>query len=368
MKVLIVVLCGVLSIGSIALAQLKVDVSLVNVVATVTDDRGRYVPNLTADDFVLEEDGQVQKIAHISYSEDTPISLGIVLDTSGSMERKISTATSAVEKFIRTIHKEDDIFLMTFSEWVTLAQDFTDDRARLTSALRRVQVRGGTALYDALDEGLHHLKDGMHGKKAILLLTDGVDENSRLTFERAQQAVRESEFIVYCLGIAPSSGPLSEGGPVTIPRPGTGPGTTNPGGTGIPGGPPGSPSTSPTIRLPGGITIPIPSRRFNLALQRPQNPQGGNTSRASGSVDMNVLNVFANASGGKAWLVGGMVGDVRGNDFDKIFDELAEELRSQYNIGYYPNHAMDDNKWHRVEVRAKNSHYHVRARKDYFGS
>src|SRR5690242_10881415 len=133
-------------------AQLKVDVSLVNVVATVTDDKGYYVPDLTADDFILEEDGQAQTISHLTQSTDLPVSVGLTLDTSGSMERKIGTATGAVERFIRSIHEDDDIFLMTFSDRAVLRQDFTSDRNRLASALHKVSVGGGTALYDALDE------------------------------------------------------------------------------------------------------------------------------------------------------------------------------------------------------------------------
>src|SRR2546426_9704177 len=80
-------------------AQLKVDVPLVNVVATVTDDRGRYVPELLADDLILEEDGVVQKISHFDQDDDLPVSVGITLDTSGSMERKMGTAAGAVERF-----------------------------------------------------------------------------------------------------------------------------------------------------------------------------------------------------------------------------------------------------------------------------
>src|SRR5262249_299556 len=106
MKLRIFLLMVILLVASAALAQLTVDVALVNVVATVTDDRDRYVPDLTTSDFVIEEDGQTLPVSHISFSDDTPISLGIVLDTSGSMERKIGTATSAVERFIQTIHRD----------------------------------------------------------------------------------------------------------------------------------------------------------------------------------------------------------------------------------------------------------------------
>src|SRR5215467_12000993 len=91
--------------AAVLAAQLKVDVALVNVVATITDDKGRYVSDLTADDLIVEEDGQPQTIAHFTQSNDLPVSVGLVLDTSGSMERKINTATTAVERFIRSVHK-----------------------------------------------------------------------------------------------------------------------------------------------------------------------------------------------------------------------------------------------------------------------
>ncbi len=368
MRLRILLLTVILLTGTAVLAQLTVDVSLVNVVATVADDRGRYIPDLTAKDFTIEEDGQILPVSHLSYSDDTPISLGIVLDTSGSMEHKIGTATSAVEKFIRTIHRDDDIFLMTFSEFVNVAQDFTGDRSKLTSALRRVRVQGGTALYDALSVSLQHLRRGEHEKKAILLLTDGVDESSVRSLEETERAVRESEYLVYCLGISPSDEGVGQIGPVVIggPGPGTGGGPTIPGG---PRGRQGNPQQTPTIQLPGGISIPLPGRRLQLVAQRPQGGPGGrgNPGTIAPKVDMSVLNAFADVSGGRAWLISGTISDTSGNAIERILDQLAEELRSQYSLGYYPKHDMNDKKWHHVEVRAKDPRYHVRARKDYYG-
>src|SRR2546425_10113788 len=204
-------------------AQLKVDVALVNVVATVTDEPGHYISDLTENDLIVLEDGKVQKISHFSQSNELPVSMGVLLDTSGSMERKIGTATTAVERFIRSIHKDDDIFLMTFADRPELRQDFTDERDRMAKALRRVTVGGGTALYDALDEGLRKIKQGRHEKKAILLLTDGEDTSSFMSFEQAESMVRESELLVYCLGISPSGGYLSERRPGQYPGPRTDP-------------------------------------------------------------------------------------------------------------------------------------------------
>src|SRR5438874_1956442 len=208
----VVVICCLL-IAPVIAAQLKVDVALVNVVATITDETGHYVSDLTQDDLVVYEDGQPQKISHFSQANDLPVSIGVLLDTSGSMERKIGTATTAVERFIRTVHKDDDIFLMTFSNRPEVQQDFTDDREKLARALRRVRVGGGTALYDALELSLRKIKHGNQDKKAILLLTDGEDTSSETTFDETETAVRESELLVYCLGISPSGGPLTERSP-----------------------------------------------------------------------------------------------------------------------------------------------------------
>src|SRR6185436_6652957 len=116
-------LLGILVLTTAVAAQIKVSVQLVNVVATVTDSRGRYVPDLKASDFTLAEDGTRQEITHFAFSQDMPVSVGIVIDTSGSMERKITTATRAVDRFLRDIHADDDIFLMTFDQSVRLRQD-----------------------------------------------------------------------------------------------------------------------------------------------------------------------------------------------------------------------------------------------------
>jgi VWFA-related protein len=359
---LIVLIVGFLAIP--IAAQLKVDVALVNVVATVTDEAGLYVSDLTEKDFILEEDGQPQTIAHFNQSNDLPVSMGIVLDTSGSMERKIGTATTAVERFIRSIHKDDDIFLLTFSNRPDLQQDFTSDRDRLARALRRVSVGGGTALYDALELSLRKIKHGIQDKKAILLITDGQDTSSETTFDETLSAIRESELLVYSLGISPSRGALTE----RSPYPGGSGGSTGPSGRTGPGGRRGP--TGGSIGIPFPIPIPgIPGTRVPGRYPAFPSPQGRNRGVQIGddTVDMQVLNAFSDASGGKAWLLSGNWADNRGSEIQDALDEIASELRNQYSIGYYPSHDLKDGKWHRIEIRTTNKRYHVRAKKDYFG-
>ncbi len=327
------VVLAVVTCGTIA-AQLTVDVGLVNVIATVLDERGRYVAGLAAADFLLYEDGESQTIAHFAQADDLPVSVGIILDTSGSMERKIETARRAVERFLREIHPDDEIFLVTFDDRARLIEDFTSDRSRLGSALRRVRVGGGTALYDAVALGVDHIRGGRHDKKAILLISDGEDTSSVTSFERAQRDVRESEMLVYALGIAPEDDGVGPGGtPPTFP---TG-GTTRPR-LGIP--------------FPGGPTFP---------------PVGTGPTAARDSLNLDVLELFAAISGGRAWLVSGFSDDGRRMQIADALDLLADELRNQYSLGYYPAHSLDDGQWHEVEVVTRDPAYRVRHREEYFG-
>lgn len=290
MKQLLLLTAVALCLAFTATAQLRVDVSLVNVVATVTDQRGRYVSDLGPEDFILEEDGRRQEISHFSRSNDLPVSVGIVLDTSASMERKIGTATRAVDRFIRNIHSDDDIFFMTFDDTPRVRQDFTSDRDKLSTALYKTKLGSGTALYDGLIAGLDKLKKGKHNKKAILLISDGYDTSSEYDSEVALLVTRESEVLVYCLGIAPDGSlrpPLSEEAP---PRQ-------------IPGSP-GQTGPRIPVPLPGGGTFPMPlpgpGRRVAAHSML---PQGGRTMPSMDAIDMKVLDAFAKASGGNSWLI-----------------------------------------------------------------
>jgi VWFA-related protein len=270
-----------------------------------------------------------------------------------------------VERFLRGVHRDDDIFLMTFSNRPDLQQDFTSDRERLARALRRVSVGGGTALYDALELSLRKIKHGIQDKKAILLITDGQDTSSETTFDETLSAVRESELLVYSLGISPSRGALTE----RTPYPGGGPTGPDPNGRTGPNGRRG-PTTGGSIGIPFPIPIPgIPGGgrvpgRFP-AFPSPQRRTG--VQIGEDTVDMQVLNAFSDASGGKAFLLSGNWADNRGSEIEDALDEIASELRNQYSIGYYPPHDLKDGKWHRIEIRAKNKRYHVRAKRDYFG-
>jgi Ca-activated chloride channel family protein len=288
-------------------AQLKSNVLLVNVVATVADGKGRTIPNLTIDDLIVEEDGRPQTITFLSPAADLPISIGVILDTSGSMQSKIRTAQRALDRFFSMIQKEDEIFLMTFAMRASLIADFTSDRTQLTNALLTgVNVGGGTALYDSLYQALQKVKQGRYQKKAVLIVTDGEDTTSLTRFDKALQNIREGEMLVYSIGIK-----------------------------GAPG--------------------------FDLGTD-PLSGESRSSTSNNTTVDMKVLNRFGEASGGRAWEISEAA---FGKNMDAVLDTIAAELRGQYSIGYYPDHPVKDGKWHSVRIRMKNPDYLARARKEY---
>ena len=182
--------------------RFKSGVELINVTATVTDASGRFVPNLRKEDFLVYEDDQSQAVTHFS-AERVPVSLGIVIDTSGSMAgEKMSAARGALDRFLyELLDRDDEIFLYRFSDQPTLLQGWTSDRQQLTRALGRISPNGGTAMYDGVAEAIPLAETGRHRKKAIVVISDGNDTSSQTTVSELRQLIRESEVMVYAIGI-----------------------------------------------------------------------------------------------------------------------------------------------------------------------
>ncbi len=180
---------------------IRVDSDLVSLTATVVDSRGRNVANLRQNDFALYEDGVKQELAYFSTGDRVPVSLGILFDTSGSMIDKIEGVSDAVEHFVKSVAPGDEIFLIRFSDLAELVQDFTDDRSRILRAVKDLEAQGSTALYDAILLGLQRVAQGKHRKRALLLVTDGNDTASSVSFNDVLALARRSEVIVYAMGI-----------------------------------------------------------------------------------------------------------------------------------------------------------------------
>lgn len=174
---------------------------LVTLTVTVTDTYGRFVTGLGKNAFTVVDDKDPQEITFFS-DEDAPVSLGVVFDVSGSMGGdKINKAREALSKFIETSHARDEYFLIGFNNRAQLLLDHTRDSDALMQKLTFVQTHGQTALYDAVYLGVNKVTRGTHPKKAILLISDGQDNSSRYTFTELRRLLKESDVIIYAVGI-----------------------------------------------------------------------------------------------------------------------------------------------------------------------
>lgn len=174
---------------------------LVTLTVTVTDTYGRFVTGLGQKAFSITDEKVPQEITYFS-DEDAPVSLGVVFDVSGSMGGdKITRAREALSKFIETSHARDEYFLIGFNNRAQLLLDHTRDSDALLDKLTFVQTHGQTALYDAVYLGVNKVTRGVHPKKAILLISDGQDNSSRYTFSELRRQLKESDVIIYAIGI-----------------------------------------------------------------------------------------------------------------------------------------------------------------------
>ncbi len=305
----------------------RTGIDLIDITATVTDRRGRFVPGLTVDDFIVHEDGVSVDVTMFS-NERVPVSLGIALDTSGSMDGpKMDSARRALDRFLYDLLGPDDqIFLYEFNYTPDLIQDWTSDRDRLSRALREIRPRGGTALYDAVAESVPLVEDGRHRKKALLIISDGNDTNSEIDVRDLRQIIRETEALVYAIGIdtaARRSG-WNRRGPA-LPLPGNSPFPFRGGGR--------RPPQLPQGRLPAGVN-------------------------QEERVNVNALRDLTDDSGGRTEIVRDA------SDLDPATAGIARELSQQYFLGY-PAQAEQDGKWHAIRVEMRNPDYRVRARRGY---
>lgn len=305
-------------------------VELVNVTATVTDDNGRFVSGLRKEDFTVYDDGVRQEVAYFS-NERVPVSLGILLDASGSMSAdKIATARRAIDRFIYDLLGDDDeLFFVEFADSPRVTQQWTKDRRLISRAVSRVDPSGGTAMYDAVAEAIPLASAGQNRKKALLVISDGNDSDSTIRVAELRQLIRESEVLVYALGVdATTTG--SSGG--TISRP---------------------PVQIPT---PTPFPFPIPGRR------RPVFPQiifgGGSDSQR---VNPGALRQMTDDTGGRTEIVRGF------NGLDDATARIADELSKQYSLGYASS-GEKDGRWHAIRVEVRDRRLTVRARRGYVAS
>jgi Ca-activated chloride channel family protein len=180
---------------------IKVKTDLVTLTLTVTDLYGRYVSGLDKKAFTVIDNNEEQEITYFS-DADAPISIGIIFDVSGSMSReKIAKSRRALEKFINTSHPGDEYSLISFNDRAKLLLDRTRDGESLIQKLTLVEAKGNTALYDAVYLGVERVTRGTRQKKALLVISDGQDNSSRYNFKEVRRTMKESDVVIYGVGI-----------------------------------------------------------------------------------------------------------------------------------------------------------------------
>ena len=297
-------LCVASLAGGLAFAsppgQIRVQVNLVNLFATVRDKHKAIVTGLKQDDFQVYEDGQLQEITNFSAESNLPITLGILIDTSGSEYYMLSGEKEAGSRFLgRVLRKGDLAMIMSFDTDVDLLADFTDDRGLLDRAINRAQINvpvggvivqgplpssgtGGTNFYDAVYLAAHDKLSDEAGRKAIVVLTDAEDTGSKLQLGDAIEAAQRTDTVVHILLVAADGGDQSVAKRLTDDT--------------------------------GGRMIIVRSER----------------------------------------------------NLEQAFDQISEELRSQYTIGYTPTNKKHDGSYRKIRVEMKNKDYSVLSRRGYY--
>jgi Ca-activated chloride channel family protein len=189
-----------------SIEALKIATEMVQLDVKVVDQNGRPVPGMTKNDFVVYEDKVRQEIESVS-REEVPISLGVLIDTSGSMRPKLWTVSDAASDLIRQMRPDDEAFIGEFKEETKLVQDFSSNRLRLTNALRELYSSGGTALLDAIIAGADHMYEkGKRRRKALVVITDGLENHSSVKEREVIRAMKEDEVQLYLVGIIDGGG------------------------------------------------------------------------------------------------------------------------------------------------------------------
>jgi Ca-activated chloride channel homolog len=345
----------------------RVDTTLVSIPVSVMDRDGKYIPNLTKDDFRVWEDGTEQKVAYFA-STEKPFTVALLIDTSGSTRNKLGEIQDAAIAFVEQLRPDDRVMVVSFSDKIRILAQPTNDRNALRNAIRQTEPGAGTRLYDAVDQVINQSLNRIEGRKAIVLFTDGVDTTSKhATYESTVRDAEELDALIYPVEYD-TSGDMGAGWPGSggSRRGGRGGG----GGGGYPGGNGGG----------GGSVLDILGAILG----------GGNGGNGGGNYPSGGGGGRRGGGGGGNWPGGGGSGDTRTEyeradqylhdlarvsgarlynaeqqNLDVAFRSVAEELRRQYSLGYYPKNAPRAGERRTVKVRVNRPELVVRTRDSY---
>jgi Ca-activated chloride channel family protein len=289
----------------------RVSTALVTVPVSVMDRQGRFIPDLRKEDFRIYEDGVEQEIAFFE-TADKPFTVALVLDVSDSARLKLAEIQEAAVAFLGQLRPADRILVIAFNRDVSLMTEATADRARAAAAIRRTRTGGGTSLYDAVSEATGRQLKGIGGRKAVVLFTDGVDTASRrASFESTLRTAEELDALVYTIQYRTDEDVA--GGRTGVPNP------------------------------MGGQLVTAKGEPLEAAYKR------------AGLY----LRLLAGSTGGRSFRAGspGLLAEA--------FRHIAEDLRRQYSLGYYPQNRSPEGKRRRLKVHVSMPDVAVRARGGY---
>ena len=315
---------------------IKVNTALVTIPVSVMDRNGRYVPNLQKEDFRIWEDDVEQQVAFFS-SVDKPFSVVLMLDTSPSTRFRLEDIQDAAISFINQLRPDDRVMVVSFNDDIKVLTELTTDRSKLERAIRRAHTGDGTRLYDAVDMVINQQLSRIQGRKAIVLFTDGVDTTSRrATYQSNVLDAEEIDALIYPVQYDTSRDVAN--------------GPSYPSGT----------STDVWGQILGGI---FGGGRVGRGYPRGGRGGGGWPRPSGGNGDYELANQYlkelADSTGGREYQADSL------QNMSYAFANVAEELRRQYSIGYYPKRPPQAGQRRQIRVRANQPNLAVRARDSY---
>lgn len=315
---------------------IRVDTTLVTIPVSVTDRNGRYIPNLAKEDFRLWEDGVEQQVAFFA-SVDKPFSVVLMIDTSGSTRFKIEDIQDAAITFVNQLRSGDQVMVVSFDDEVRILSEFSSDRGRLRDAIRRTRTGDGTKLYDAVDLVINQRLNRVSGRKAVVLFTDGVDTTSRrASYDSNIRDAEEVDALIYPVQYDTFS-------------------DVNSGGSSWPGA--GRPTS------PADILIQILGGGMGRGRGGRSGRGGGiGSSRTDYEQANRYLRDLAERTGAKQFQADST------SNLAHAFGNVAEELRRQYSLGFYPKRPPQQGQRRQVRVRVNQPNLAVRTRDSYIFS
>jgi Ca-activated chloride channel family protein len=318
--------------------EIRVETNLVTMPVSVLDRDGRFVAGLAQRDFEIFENGQKQKIEYFQ-SVEQPFTVVLMIDVSPSTQFRIDEIQNAAITFVDQLRPADRVMVIAFDESVRVLSEPTNNRAQLRNAIYMAQFGDGTSLYEAVDDALNRRLRQIQGRKAVVLFTDGVDTTSRrANYQSTIEDVEEADALVYPIRYNTQRGGWAGGG-----------GGNNNGGWGSPRSRRRSAGWGNVIGIILGGQLP------------PMTGGGGGSGTSSGEYETGrqYLEELATKSGGRNFEADSTM------SLDSAFAGIAEELRRQYSVGYYPDTVGQKGERRQIKVRVGRPGLVVRAKNSY---